>query len=190
MFIVSKIVYPDYEALGELLLSSKVMVSPAEVHGLLSGLLAAGLPSNGDWMSQMNQLINDGQGLPVEIKNKLKIVMEATHSGMSDSLLGFQLMLPEDEALVEERTEALAQWVQSFLVGFGVVQNDLNKLAEDVQELIKDFTEISQLSSDLDEDEENEQALFQVVEYVRIGAITIFAHLAGNDADQQQPTLH
>ena len=75
-------------------------------------------------------------------------------------------------------------------MGFGVVQNDLNRLAEDVQELIKDFTEISQLSSDLDEDEANEQALFQVVEYVRIGAITIFAHLAGNDSDQQQPTLH
>ncbi|MDO6683850.1 MULTISPECIES: UPF0149 family protein [unclassified Agarivorans] len=188
---MTKIAYPDYEDLGELLIGSKILVSPAEVHGLLSGLLAAGLPSDGDWMGQLNLLINDGQGLPVEIKNQLKVLMEATHSGMSDSLLGFQLMLPDDEVVVEERTEALAQWVQSFLVGFGVVQSDLKKLAEDVQELVKDFTEISQLSSDLDDDEEeNEQALFQVVEYVRIGAITIFAHLTASDSDEQQPTLH
>ncbi|MGY5450478.1 UPF0149 family protein [Agarivorans sp. MS3-6] len=188
---MTKIVYPDYEDLGELLIGSKIFVSPAEVHGLLSGMLAAGLPADGDWLSQMNMLINDGQGLPVDLKKQLKPLMEATHSSMSDSLLGFQLMLPEDDVAVEERTEALAQWVQSFLVGFGVVQSDLSKLAEDVQELVKDFTEISQLSSDLEDDEEeNEQALFQVVEYVRIGAITIFAHQTASDSDQPPATLH
>ncbi|WP_432451842.1 MULTISPECIES: UPF0149 family protein [unclassified Agarivorans] len=188
---MTRIVYPDYEDLAELLLSSKILISPAEAHGILSGMLAAGLPTDGDWLSQMNMLINDGQGLPVDLKKQLTQVMEATYAGMSDSLLGFQLLLPDEEALVEDRTEALAQWVQSFLVGFGVVQSELNKLAADIQELVKDFTEISQLSSDLEDDEEeNEQALFQVVEYVRIGAITIFAHLTASASDQQSPTLH
>ncbi|WP_026970914.1 MULTISPECIES: UPF0149 family protein [Aliagarivorans] len=184
--------YPNFDDFEELLEKHELMVNPSEVHGLITGMFAGGMASKDEWLSNINDMINDGQGLPADVKREMGQLHLATFQGLSDSLLSFQLLMPDDDYSPEERAEAIAQWVQSFLVGFGLMQSDLSKLAEDVQELIHDFSEISKLSPELEgSEEDNEQALFQVVEYVRIGAVTIFAHLNEPESgDGEEPTLH
>lgn len=69
----------------------------------------------------------------------------------------------------------------------------LKKGHAEVGEMIDDLTSISQLGYDLDEDQEElEQSLEEVAEYVRMGAMLCFntfacAPLAGENA---KPTLH
>ena len=74
-----------------------------------------------------------------------------------------------------------------------MAQPGLKKGHAEVGEMIDDLTSISQLGYDLDEDQEElEQSLEEVAEYVRMGAMLCFntfacAPLAGENA---KPTLH
>ncbi|WP_158589065.1 UPF0149 family protein [Alginatibacterium sediminis] len=180
----------DYIAFSVQLSQHKIVVTPAEIHGLISGMFAAGLAkSDPNFMVNINDLMNEGQAFSLEIKKQIEALREQSFEQLSDALFGFELFLPDDDLPLEDRAQALAQWVQSFVLGFGIIQTDLKKTSEDAQELIGDFTEISQLSFDDSQSvEESEQAYMQIVEYVRVGCISLFAEL--NTPDIKGPVLH
>ena len=85
----------------------------------------------------------------------------------------------------------MAQWAQGFLVGFGMVQQALNQASEDVQEVIRDIRDISQLSLDFEqEDEESEIAFTEIVEYLRVSAMLCFNTFSRNMPTPISNTLH
>ena len=70
-------------------------------------------------------------------------------------------------------------------------KQQISSLTTDVQEVITDFSEIANLSTEVEEDEENEQAYYEVVEYVRISAMLVFAELGLLPDDKPtNETLH
>ena len=74
-----------------------------------------------------------------------------------------------------ERTAALSEWCQGFLLGLvsGGIAED-SQLPDDVSELIQDFTEISRAGFELGSaSEEDEDAFAQITEYVRVGVLLI-----------------
>ena len=98
----------------------------------------------------------------------------------ADPYGGFQLLLPDDDDELDERTEALGDWCLGFVYGLaaGGLSED-SELPEDTRELLMDFIEISRASNDvgeLDDDsdeEEDEHAFVEIVEYVRTGVLLI-----------------
>ena len=102
------------------------------------------------------------------------------------------LCLPDDAAPINERGQALLEWVQGFMLGFGLFQDDLTKCSPDVKEALEDFAEIARMDEEMAEGEEFEQALFEVVEYVRVSAMLCFNELGKSPEEQQsQPkTVH
>ncbi len=85
----------------------------------------------------------------------------------------------------------MSQWAQGFLVGFGMVQPALKEASEEVQELIKDIRDISLVSFDFEqEDEESEIAYAEIVEYLRIGAMLCFNHFSRKTPPTQSKTIH
>ena len=107
--------------------------------------------------------------------------------------MSFALLLPEDDALIEERLEALGQWCQSFLTGFAAglsrrgVQT-LKGLPEEAQEIVQDFAAIAQLETELaDDDADDGEANFlELSEYVKVGVLLIMSLLsdAGDDPEE------
>jgi len=59
-----------------------------------------------------------------------------------------------------------------------------------VDEIIKDFADIANLSNELEEDEETEQAYFEILEYVRISSLLCFAELASKPEQDSGKTIH
>ncbi|MFM2483224.1 UPF0149 family protein [Celerinatantimonas sp. YJH-8] len=184
--------YPDYASLGELLTKHDVMATPAEVHGLLCGLLAGGLPVNdASWQVHLNELFNDGLALPRALLRNMEQLIQDSERLFRGEYFNFYPLLPSDNDPLDERAEAMAQWVQNFLVGFALICQELNKAPEDIQEVVNDFNQIAHLSLVFDnEDENNEQAYFEIYEYIRVGCMACFNHYALRHSGDDARTLH
>lgn len=184
--------YSKYADFVQLLAKYDMLASPAEVHGLIAGMLAGGLPSGEQsWQVHLNDLFNDGYALPVAFQRDIERLVKQTEVLFCSDEFAFHPLLPSDNEPLDERTEAMAQWVQNFLVGFALVCHELAKAPDDIQELITDFNQIAQLSLEIDsEDESNEQAFFEIFEYVRMGAMACFNHYALRPSSPKSATLH
>lgn len=168
--------HPDYLELDQILGRAEASAGAAEVHGLLCGLLcAAGRIDRQQWDAQ---LFADAQaqGLAVEAgRVAVQSLAEWTAQAINDPVLGMDLLLPAEGHPLFERTAALGEWCQGYLLGLaaGGISSD-SSLPDDVSELIRDFTDISRVGFEVDDgDEEDEVAFSDVVEYVRMGVLLI-----------------
>ena len=109
----------------------------------------------------------------------------STSQQLHDEEMGFELWLPSDDDSLEVRTIALAQWCSGFLAGLGS-GGQLDALSDEAREAIDDLQQIAraELSAPQDgvaESEEDESAYAEIVEYVRIVALTMREEFRGPD---------
>jgi len=160
------------------LAQEEVILSAAELHGMLTGLLASGQRAAGkDWLPVLADLAHDGNTFSPTFTSQLELLAERIRSDLGCAELSFQPLLPSDDEPIVERLVAVTEWTQCFLVGFGVNQQNLAKASDDLREGIQDMAEIARLEPEAVEDEESERALYGVIEYVRITAIMCFGEL-------------
>ncbi|ATA27050.1 hypothetical protein BIY26_19605 [Brenneria goodwinii] len=188
--------FPGYEAIDHLLHQQQIALTAAEMHGLISGMLCGGNHDD-SWKTLVLELTNDGMAFPQMLSQPLQHLYQATRETLEDDGFMFQLFLPDDNnksVTVFDRADALAGWVNHFLLGLGVVQPRLNKVQGELKEAIHDLRNIAQLGYDEDEDQEElAQSLEEVIEYVRVSAILChneFTHPQVIAPEQKKPTLH
>jgi len=69
---------------------------------------------------------------------------------------------------------SLKKWCDGFLFGLALAGvKDLTHVPDDSMEILQDITTISQAADDEEEDEMNEVAYSDIVEYVRMGVLLI-----------------
>ncbi|MGM0525181.1 MAG: UPF0149 family protein [Pseudomonadota bacterium] len=183
----------NYDRLAEMLGQYEMTPSAAEVQGMLTGLIASGTAAESEeLMTLMTDLAYDGNPLPTELKHLLQQQAEEVQASLSDRDMGYQLLLPEDNAPLADRVQALAGWVQAFLVGFGVNQANVGNTSGDLREALDDMIEISKLEFDVEEGDDAERAYFEVAEYLRISAMMCFTELGRHEASasENNKTLH
>jgi len=183
---------PSFEKITTILETAELYTNASETHGVLSGLVCGGVKlDDQSWRTHFNDVVNEGMGLPAHIQRLVESIYGQVVNQITDDGLGFKLLLPDDDAPLDERAEAMAQWAQGFLVGFGMVQQGLNQAADEIQELIRDIRDISQVSLDFEqEDEESEIAFAEIVEYLRVGAMLCFNTFSRQPAEPVSKTLH
>ncbi|WP_413737118.1 YecA family protein [Sodalis sp. RH21] len=187
--------FPDYENLNQMLNQQAVALTAAEMHGLISGMLCGGNHDH-SWQTLVHELTNEGLAFSQTLAEPLRQLHEATAHSLDDEEFMFQLLLPDDDrATVFERVDALAGWVNHFLLGLGMVQPKLDKVKGELKEAIDDLRNIGRLGYDEDEDQEElAQSLEEVSEYVRMAAILChnsFTHPGESEPQEKpKPTLH
>lgn len=176
---------------------SSVMASAAELHGLISGMLSAGMIAEGQKILPLLQdFINDGQAFGAALKQDIGELVVETARQLADEEFGFGLLVPTDDDALTERLEALVDWAQAFMVGFAVQQHDLSVCSEDVREAIDQFTEITRIDV-YGQDEEsteadNEESYFLVLEHMRVLVLTCYQEVGLKFGTDKTPnkTLH
>ena len=172
---------PDISALDEALFKVDATMGAAESHGALCGMLCArGSTDLSEWMGHVLGEQEQGNVFLRDLANQLSELHQSTLGQMNDPYGGFQLLLPDDDDELDERTEALGDWCLGFVYGLaaGGISEE-SELPEDTRELLLDFIEISRAGTDVGEldddsdDEEDEQAFVEIVEYVRTGVLLI-----------------
>ncbi|TLU66820.1 UPF0149 family protein [Thalassotalea litorea] len=164
----------------------------SEIHGFLTGMVAAGYSlDKTDYLKILADFFNNGETLSKAMHRQMKVLFADIVHSIVDDNYSFQLLVPDDDDSIFERGQAISAWVQGFNLGFGLLQKQSSSYSEDVQEIIKDFADIANLSSELEDDEETEGAYFEILEYVRISSLLCFAELGDNPAPaQESKTLH
>ncbi|MBT0585562.1 UPF0149 family protein [Alteromonas oceanisediminis] len=182
-----------YEILSSTLSRHQVSSDAAELQGLLTGMLAGGMSlSDREWPNAIADMLNAGEPLPTEVKEQAEALYAQLSQQLLDSDFALALCLPDDNAPINDRGAALINYVQGFMTGFGLYQNDLSQCSVDVKEALEDFAEIAKMEDAMNDDEESEQALFEVEEYVRISSMLCFNELGQSPLDDAEapPTVH
>jgi yecA family protein len=167
---------PDFRQIESQMVAARALTDLPEAHGTLAGALCAtDAVRLEDWL---RELFADGRAGSAE--TALLAVFEWTRHVLAAGELEFQLLLPGDDESVERRAAALGEWCQGFLYGLGSSPiPDLEQLPEEVGEIVRDLTALTQVGIDADEPlEANEQAYAELVEFVRIGVQLLFDELA------------
>lgn len=167
----------SHSDIQRVLTQSHALADAAEAHGTLAGALcSASAYQLDDWLGE---ILPDGRAQP-EAAAWLRELFDSTSSALGDAQMGFTPLLPADDDALLDRTEALGEWCRGFLYGLGSGQvRDLASLGGDTDEIIRDFTAITQVGVDpQDSDENNEEAYAELVEFVRVGVQLLFDRLA------------
>lgn len=185
---------PNYNSLASVLSQQGVGMTPAEMHGLLSGIICGGNQDH-SWKKLVHDLTNEGLAFSQSLAQPLQALHDGIATTLEDEGYLFQLLLPDDDDItVFDRADALAGWVNHFLLGLGVTQPKLDKVTGETGEAIDDLRTIGQLGYDEDEDQEElEQSLEEVIEYVRVAALLChdtFNHPPMTAPEVSKPTLH
>ncbi|WP_281346830.1 YecA family protein [Thermochromatium tepidum] len=162
--------------MGRYLDAGPLTPSPSEAHGLLCGLICGGDPhALESWLGQVAPRPEAGATLAAEGRAALRqcgLAIEREFQG-PESLI--RLPSPaEDAAPLGERALRLYDWIRGFLYAFGLVGRSEADLSEQVREILRDLTTLTRMDLDtLEETEDNEQALAELIEFVRVAAMLI-----------------
>ena len=166
----------DYAQIQRSLAASHALADPAEAHGTLAGALCTLVPYRiEDWLAE---ILPEGLG-SADADPALRSLYDVTVAALSGAEMEFELLIPGDEAPIEERTQALTEWCSGFLYGLGTsCAADPHRLPGELGEIVRDLTEITRAGVDAaDSDEANESALAELVEFVRVGVQLVFDKL-------------
>ncbi|HXC60189.1 MAG TPA: UPF0149 family protein [Steroidobacteraceae bacterium] len=167
---------PPFDELQRVLTLSHALTDAAEAHGTLVGSLCATPCSLNDWLAE---ILPEGRA-DEHCSASLQAIFNSTSSALGEGTLGFQPLLPCDEASIDDRTSALGEWCQGFLYGLsaGAMLPDADSLQGEAAEVLRDMTEITHVDVDPEDDPEtNEAAYAELVEFVRVGVQLLYEHL-------------
>lgn len=172
-----------FSDVAEAFAGASTALTAAEAHGCLCGALCA---SNdyafANWLEELADDSNDAAPVADASKGLLQTVYTETVRALRSADLEFSPLLPDDEAPLALRAEALAQWCQGFLYGLGSVAGPKRTLPAEVDEVLRDLTQIARATAgDTEPTEEDEEDYTEIIEYVRIGVQTVH--------DALRPTL-
>ena len=183
-----------YEDLAELFRRLGTGQTPTSLHASLAGILAAGhRMSSEDWVHWALELLAPTETVTEGHHIILKGLYVWTLQSLEDTGLGFTLLLPTDEAPLDERLDALSDGSGSFLGAFGSVGvvAEGQALPEAVEEVLEDLSAIAQVDTEYDEGDQAEADFLAISEHVRLGVLTLFLEYNANAAsDDEPPVVH
>jgi len=145
--------------------------SVAELHGGLCGWLAAGGEDVPAWTARV--LADDSLQAPAP-GGALDQLRQVSAAQLADRDFAFELLLAEDGAPLAVRADALFEWCRAFLGGFGLAARGRPQLSEEGEEALQDLARLAQASSnDFDRADEDEVALAEIEEFVRVAALLL-----------------
>jgi len=149
----------------------------AECHGILTGLICA--TGEVDFQHWLTLLYENTGNIDQHGRTLLEQLHQQTLQQLGGDDLGFQLLLPDDDQTLDQRTLALTDWCRGFLYGISIAKLKPGPgLPEDVNEIIHDISRISAAGYSEDQDqEEAEQAYMELAEYLRAGTMLIYTEL-------------
>jgi len=149
-------------------------MAPSEVHGALCGLLCSGSPQTEELLR--GEVFARQTPLDPVLRSTLTDLVERAREELATPGLALTLLLPPEERSLAERAEAVYDWSRGFVYGLGLARLEVAELEAPAREAFDDLIAVTQLDLDrLEAGDENEEALMEVAEFVRVAAMLIYA---------------
>jgi len=163
--------------LGEMLASLHVGVGASDLHGSLTGYVCAGGNAGArGWLAALELEAVAEADLP---QAEFARLYEQCAAWFDDPELRFEPLLPETDTALDARADALVEWCRGFLGGLGLAGVSLQqRLSADAAEILQDFGTIAGSRFEYADAEEDESALAEVIEFIRVGVLLLHAELS------------
>lgn len=145
-------------------------IEAAELHGALAGWLAGGGRDDARWIPAV---MADDTLAPETPGSALSRLREATAAQLAGRDFELELLLADDAAPLVARSGALFAWCRGFLGGFGLAAGREPPLSEESREALADIARFAAATPQEDGDEEDEDAMAELEEFVRVAALLL-----------------
>lgn len=182
-----------YQSFSQLLSSLQLSVTPAELQGLLIGRSCANANFEPQlWLDEAATFF--ATELAESLESALLGLQLMTYQELTNSeTMAITLLLPDDDSSLPERINALSEWCENFLVGFGLAIGE-TRPSEEVNEVLEDLVALANIADDDQPSEDNEQDYMEVSEYLRVAPLLIFAECGAKQTlvppTTEAPTTH
>ena len=156
--------------------------SASELHGMLAGLVCAGVEEEDidNWLPLLcleNTYLSEDEYQP--FKQDVQAVFVQVAKDLDDYEMGFDILLPEESVGLNDRLTAMRSWCSGYLKAldeYGEISRE--SLSDDCAEFLDDVKQITELDSE-DEpfDEELEASYMTLHEHLRVGVQLVYANL-------------
>ncbi len=144
--------------------------SPSELHGLLTGIVCVTQAPTGDEWQQILATLE----IPALEQQVLEILADEAEDiahALSEDELDYLPLLPDDEHVLVDRVQALADWCAGVVLGFGLASGHIRP---DEMELIEHLQDVAAVEFDeSDDDEEGEESYQELYEFVRLIPVSL-----------------
>ena len=161
---------PPWSAVDAEARALALSVTPAELHGAVCGWMAGGGADAADWLAKV---LVDDHAPRVPEGGALEALHAVSRTQFEDRDFGFALLLPDEDAPLAERSEALFDWCRGFLGGFGLAGGKDPPLSDEGREALEDLARLAAATPEPDGDDEDEAAYAEIEEFVRVAVLLL-----------------
>ncbi len=160
-------------------------IDAAEAHGLITALICAVPGQARDlWLAELVREEDAEDPLVEETVKELGRVFDATERTLADDASDYELYLPDDEQPIRRRAAAVIHWCRGFLYGLGLGKAGERLKSAGIREALGDMDAITQMDeATVEDNEESEEALMQLIEFLRVTVQLICTELAESRQD-------
>ncbi len=173
---------PTYQEIQTVLSNAHQLITPAELHGLICGMICHGLKKL-DQTAIDDMLMLDAHDHDIDPKTTqvLQTLFTATQTKIQSFELDFQLLLPDEEYVLQDRVSEFAKWCDGFLAGIGLARTPCTYRDEhEVADILHKLGQAAKLPlHNMAFTEEDEAIFFEVLEFVRLAVFAVYQELPG-----------
>lgn len=171
---------PDYQGTSDILVARAITVPASELQGIIAGVLCLPDADHVDWLHLIMSTTAESDIEPdAELSSALLNLYRSTRSRLEDNEFDFRLFLPDQEQGVTARAEALAAWCRGFLLGISATGLNAENCSDVTREILGDIVDLSEIESGGADSEEEERAMLELEEYMRVAARLLKEELSG-----------
>lgn len=145
-------------------------IDAVELHGALAGWLAGGGRDDAHWLAAV---MADDTLAPEAAGSALARLRATTAEQLAGRDFELELLLPDESEPLVVRSGALFAWCRGFLGGFGLAAGREPPLSEESSEALADIARFAAATPQEDGDEEDEDAMAELEEFVRVAALLL-----------------
>ena len=149
--------------------------TPWELQGALIGWIAGGGDADREWL---RKVMADPALPALADGSAIGHFGRGTQARIEDNDLDLTLLLPDEDATLQARSAALFDWCRHFLGAFGLAAGAEPPLSDEGEEALQDLARLATATAEPDGDEEDEAALAEIEEFVRVAALLLHGDVA------------
>ena len=163
-------------------------LSPSEVHGTIVGAMSNHMKSGitPDLLKLIEPTADANDSRFTQLTAMLYDMYRETSELLIESKNGFDLILPGDDEPIDVRVEGVATWCKGYILG--LLYNNafsIDQLPESGSEIARDLMEIAEAAAGASDEDEEDWALAELHEYIKVGSQLIFEFIYSESSNKQ-----
>lgn len=160
----------DYENLEEALAENDCETTAVELQSIICGMLSAKPQQQlvDCWKAVLFDVLDDEHDSLQAVESHLEHLFAWTQKQINQQDSLAPLLLPDENYPLVDQLTAIVDWCHGFLLGFGLLTDNQSIENVEVRESLIDLTDISQLELTSEEDESTQEALYTLIEHIKV----------------------